>query len=428
MKNVLITNVYSYKNKGDATIVISLIHEIKRVLRPSSISIQTTDIMGDRDKYGIDDIGPTILWTLFSSVRNRPIIVRILLLIKNCLELFISIAVSVLFKRILYIGINPLQRKYFQQIDKASIVIACGGGYLRTARKSFHDSMLLFFTCLNFYIPKTFGKKVFMYSQSIGPIHGDIQRKILIFFLNRVDLILSREEISSDYLSLLKIKAPFYQVSDAAFSFYDIKENKKETFSLGNQLSPSLNIGITVRNWFKSEKRQYIYEKSVANLIDYAHKKYKATSFYFPQVIADDFGDDDRVSAYRMQNLLEEKNAFVVVDQDLHPTQLLSFAKEMDVFIGTRMHSNIFSLMAHTPVIAIEYEHKTRGIMKDMEKEEFVININDIKKDVIIEKFEEVYLNRIKYKEHIKKRLIPVVKESQKAMNIIRDFLIAKTD
>ncbi len=36
----------------------------------------------------------------------------------------------------------------------------------------------------------------------------------------------------------------------------------------------------------------------------------------------------------------------------------------MDLFLGTRLHSNIFALVAGVPVVAVAYQYKTFGLME----------------------------------------------------------------
>lgn len=59
-----------------------------------------------------------------------------------------------------------------------------------------------------------------------------------------------------------------------------------------------------------------------------------------------------------------------------------------DVMVGTRFHSVIFSLNVGVPAIAIAYGgNKSRGIMRDLELEDFVLNIDEMHDNSIIECF-----------------------------------------
>ena len=84
----------------------------------------------------------------------------------------------------------------------------------------------------------------------------------------------------------------------------------------------------------------------------------------------------------------------ILLDYDFHPREIKYLYSKMDLFIGTRMHSNIFSLSNKIPTVAINYEHKTKGIMKMLELYEYVIDINEITPDSLIEKVDLCIKNK----------------------------------
>lgn len=62
----------------------------------------------------------------------------------------------------------------------------------------------------------------------------------------------------------------------------------------------------------------------------------------------------------------------------------------MSYFIGTRMHSNIFALSSGIKTLAISYEPKTEGIMKDLGLSEYVIKIENVNSRILNEKFNKL--------------------------------------
>ena len=58
--------------------------------------------------------------------------------------------------------------------------------------------------------------------------------------------------------------------------------------------------------------------------------------------------------------------------------QIKAAYNQLDFLIGTRFHSVIFSLTSGVPCIAIEYEHKSRGIMRELGLEHWVLAIGDV--------------------------------------------------
>ena len=58
-----------------------------------------------------------------------------------------------------------------------------------------------------------------------------------------------------------------------------------------------------------------------------------------------------------------ELTAYVhFVDEEAPPDLLQAAYGCCDVFLGSRLHSNIFALIRHVPVLAIAYQDKTIGV------------------------------------------------------------------
>lgn len=416
--NIIITNVYSYQNKGDAAIVLALVQEIRRVFNRPKISIQTADVKNDKGKYDTP-VSPTLLWILLSSVRNEQIITRILTLSKGVTSLLIFLNIYKWTNQSLSFLLNKDLREFVENLQKADLIIACGGGYLRTSNSSPQNGILLLVTCLNILTGKFLKKPVYLYSQSIGPVHGKIQTMILKFTLKRVDLIEPREEVSFKYLKQLSIDTSIAKTADPALLLGGSYQNPKIVPQIKE--SKGLRAGITVRNWFSDQKKFEFYIKTMAKVIDYLVERHNATVYYIPQVIAKDFGDDDRSAALKVKDYIKHRDNYMVIDIDLHPFEVIGLCKCMDIFIGTRMHSNIFSLISKVPVIAIEYEHKTRGIMQSLEIEDYVINIEDANPEILKGKIELLLKNKEKYIKLLEKNLPVQIKKSKSAIEIIRD-------
>lgn len=415
--NIIITNVYSYQNKGDAAIVLALVQEIKRVFNRPKISIQTADVKNDKDKYETS-VSPTLLWTLLSSVRNKSIISRVVTLLSGVATLLIFLNIYKWTNQSISFLLTKDLREFVDNLQKADLIIACGGGYLRTSNSSPQNGVLLLVTCLNLLTGKFLKKPVYLYSQSIGPVHGKIQTMILGFTLKKVDLIEPREEVSFKYLKQLSIDTPTAKTADPALLLGSSYKNPK--IITETKESKGLRVGITVRNWFSDQKLFEFYIRSVAKVVDYLVERHDATVYYIPQVIAKDFGDDDRSAALKVKDYIKHHDSYKVINMDLHPFEVIGLCRSMDIFIGTRMHSNIFSLISKVPVIAIEYEHKTRGIMQSLGLEDFVISIEDVNSEILKGKVELLLKNKEKYIKLLEKNLPVQVKKSKSAIEIIK--------
>jgi colanic acid/amylovoran biosynthesis protein len=66
----------------------------------------------------------------------------------------------------------------------------------------------------------------------------------------------------------------------------------------------------------------------------------------------------------------------------------------LDLLVGTRFHSVIFAMTASVPVLAIEYEHKTSGIMKDLGLDEWVHDITTVDGDTLTAALRRLFARR----------------------------------
>lgn len=412
---ILVTNVYSYLNKGDAAIVISLLREINRVY-DHDVLIQTADIHNDKDAYGTP-VSPTLLWSILSSVRDKNIVYRIWVLVSKVVLLLIAMSLSRAFG-LKTNGMLPKDlRQFVFEVQESEFVIACGGGYLRTSSSSSENTLLLYITCLNFLAGYYYKKPVYLYSQSIGPVHGKLQTRILKWALNKVTLIESREDISTKYLSSLNLSTPVFETADPVMLMGDYGvEPKKYIVS-----DADLHIGLTVRKWFKTEEELSRYIETIAQFIDTIAASKNAHVYYIPQVIATNFGDDDRIIARRVYEKVTSKKSFSVIEDNLSIAEIIGLCGAMDIFVGTRMHSNIFSLINHVPVVAIEYEYKTRGIMQRLRIEEMVLDIKTLELSSLNEKAKYLIDHRDTYSKRIATSLTEQIKRSASAIEIIHD-------
>jgi colanic acid/amylovoran biosynthesis protein len=75
----------------------------------------------------------------------------------------------------------------------------------------------------------------------------------------------------------------------------------------------------------------------------------------------------------RIYAQVHAKNRVVLIEDDLSALRVKALCGEMDFFIGTRMHSNLFALSMGVPAIAIGYQPKSLGIMRQLGLERWVI-------------------------------------------------------
>ena len=111
----------------------------------------------------------------------------------------------------------------------------------------------------------------------------------------------------------------------------------------------------------------------------------------------------------------EHRNARLHLLNDVYePEQLKGMIACMDVFVGTRMHSNIFAIGAGIPTAAIAYQQKTSGIMEELGFADLVIDIGDITEDKLVALYRRLCDRQAAIRDHLQS-VIPQVRRSARA-------------
>jgi len=179
---------------------------------------------------------------------------------------------------------------------------------------------------------------------------------------------------------------------------------------------------MTVINWRAQNPRfglQAKYETSCAEAVRFFVERYEGRAILFPQVWGPSASQDDRVPARRIAGQLGDlDHSVLVVEEPLPPDLLKSVYGLMDLFIGTRMHSNIFALSQGVPVIAIGYQHKTRGIMQMVGLDRWIIDIQHIHGQTLVDMLTELWKERNEIRAHLS-RTVPTLAEQVKQVGAL---------
>lgn len=174
---------------------------------------------------------------------------------------------------------------------------------------------------------------------------------------------------------LLHCKIPIsriHQLPDPAFAFQGASSSTGYNWLKRNGIEPQDHtqplLGITLINWGAENpifSQQEKYENAIEAVALHFKKQYNGQVIFFTQVWGPSESQDDRIPLRRLKTRLSDRNPSIkFIDTPLSPDLLWSLYGQMDVFIGTRMHSNIFALSQGIPVIGIAYQPKTMGIFR----------------------------------------------------------------
>jgi len=258
----------------------------------------------------------------------------------------------------------------------ADAVISCGGSFLTDA---YNCSDTLF----GYDLAIRHDKPLFMIGQTIGPFKSERVKSDVADRLKKFQKLLVRDHHS--YLLALEMgckEENIIEVRDMAF----MMDTPLKTTC---ELDPDkLVIGLSVRKWTypytentSSEKLHDEYIEKFAQLTQSLIDELNAEIIFIStcQGIPEYSFHDDHVAMQVYNRLPATHQCKVKVDTGFYtPDQLVEVLNAVDMFIGTRMHACILSLIKAIPTINICYEFKSRELFNDMGLGEFVHDIDNI--------------------------------------------------
>jgi colanic acid/amylovoran biosynthesis protein len=389
---VLISHVYSKDNKGDAALLAALIADVKRAFGNADLVALTVDAIEPSESFEGVPMRASFMYYALNSTSFRPF-----KLISSALIVTSTLAWACGARMRLHLPISARLKSLCQLYRDADMVVAVGGGYLG-GKRGLVSTVNLILLVHPISLAAILRTPTVLYTQSIGPFGNRAQRLLVRHALNAVDMVLVREDTSMRIVSEMKVHSEVVRSVDGAFAPPDATwRQADECIERLKDRKPL--VGITVRAWLAGE-RQTAFEKSVAELGDYLVSAGYYVVF-IPQVTSVHHHDDDREVAARVRAFMRADAMVEVLTEDLDYVTVRKLCASVDYLIGTRFHSVIFALSGCVPACAIEYEHKTSGIMRDLGLEKWVIRMEDVSASRLIAMMKELIATRAEYESHL---------------------------
>jgi colanic acid/amylovoran biosynthesis protein len=392
--NVLITHVYSQKNRGDAAILDVLYHEILSIFPKANVTVMTMEATPHLSFAPQARVFPSFF---YQAVYRATGWLRAITVFHVLTSTLLWSLVYRLTKIQLDVLLTANVRKLMPFYVHADLVIGVGGGYI-TAKPSLQSTIALILVLHDFFISTLLSKKVVLYSQSIGPFSTKFQKWLASFVLKRVDCIFVREDISMRLLQELGIDQQKYErAADAGFLFKGESEKLGRAYlqQSGVDTSKTL-IGVTARQWLP-DRQQKNYELALSQFIDSVTREKNTEVILIAQVSSTEHNDNDQLVNERIFSQLTHPKQVTMLDGTFSHREIKAVYANLDYLVGTRMHSCIFALTSFVPVLAIEYEHKTRGIMSDLHLSQWTLKIEEVRYANLTDLFEKLRQKRSEY-------------------------------
>lgn len=304
--------------------------------------------------------------------------------------------------------VTPDEWQTLRAMSSADSIVSKGGGFVYGA-PGVQAAMRLVRVLFPMMLAESLGRRVLLAGQSIGPFPSGLQKLIASRVLGKVSWIGAREDISAQLLRGMVAggDAVVEVVPDMTFALAPATEREvpaQVAAYLHDRPKPW--VGATVRRFgdvrlgYEDPTYQQ-YLDGMAELFLHIADSTGGTVFIWPQCTGPGEFEDDRIASRhvceRLHGIgrLDLAEHIALVDDEITARVLKLLYGKMDAFVATRFHSAIFALSQGVPTIAIDYwGPKAKGIMSSFGCEQYVFAYSSIRSADLCSAFDHIWERR----------------------------------
>ena len=401
--NVLIVGGYARQNAGDAALLHAIIRQVERAFPGCQIEIAGMEDPGlHRDFEGVQNLGSMRRYAAGEGIPRHLRAARRALVLAIGMSWFVAPA---RWYRRPSAWLPAEVRAELAAIERADLLVSlvAAGGYLQGAAKPGLGPRVIY-QLLPLIFAQRLGTPTVCAPQSFGPFGGRLPARIVGKTLSRVRLVLAREDISLAELKKLGLPAGVAQRAvDSAFSLEPPRRDPadRQAWRAAHGVgADDVLVGLTVRHCLPAPQQARL-EAELAAFVDLVHEIPGHRVVIFPQATATDQRDDDRIASRFVAGLCRGRTRPILLETEADYRGVATFIADLDLLVGTRFHSVIFALTARVPCIAIGYEHKTRGIMRDLSLDGWVLPAAGLSAAGLYALFGKLAKHQLDYRAHL---------------------------
>ncbi len=429
---ILITNAHSICNSGDSVLLQVTLQEVARCFPEAEVVVALNDPDGYTPFGAETAVGSFVYW--FKSTHGERGSWRKLNLLLAPILLGWAVLVALIYRLTRRAQCLYLRREFSRLLQAyldTDLIISCPGNFFVSGSGIGLPLLLAFWSTGYGWLA---GKPLYMMQQSVGPFRRQWEYRAARWLFERIRIVAVRDDQSSRTLVAVGLEeAQIIMLPDAAFLY----QGTGNPLRLLDEIAQAPGaqrpfIGMTVIDFALQNRlfdRQDVYENALVAALKTFVTRHRGTVFLFPQVTGPSQAEDDRIPSRRVAAGLRACGASVVlIDTTWSPAELQTAYGQMDIFVGTRLHSNIFALTAGTPAVAIAYFYKTFGIMQMLGLSEWVLDIWTVTDQELEQRLELLWQQRAVLRRHLGNVLPRLQEEARCACDLIRaDFYARRT-
>ena len=362
MYNILISGYYGFDNIGDESILRAVINGVRARVPDCRLTVLSHNPAATREKYGVEAVD-----------RMAPL--DILRAIRRC-----------------------------------DMLISGGGSLLQDVTSS--KSLQYYLSIIR--LAKHYGKKVFIYSQGIGPIDRAANRRATAKVLRRVDGIVVRDERSANLLAEIGVpRGKVVITADPVLRMPRVdKARGAEALNKAGARRQGLTVGWAIRE--RDVNSPFVAE--ICRCILWLREQYHAESVLIP------FHYEEDLAVCRA--IAERTDGAAVCLQEKYLSEdMLSVIGNMDILAGVRLHSLIYAAIMETPMIGISYDPKCTAFLRSVGMEPL-----STRSEFTAERFEAAFPQALEQGKAQAARVTERVAALQSKLNANEDMICALLD
>ncbi|MGG7444966.1 colanic acid biosynthesis pyruvyl transferase WcaK [Kosakonia oryzendophytica] len=229
-------------------------------------------------------------------------------------------------------------------------------------------------------------KPLYMIGHSVGPFQNEPFNQLANYVFGHCQALILRETVSLNLMKQSNITTDkVEQGVDTAWLVEHHQADFVASYAVQHWLdlaAKEKTVAITLRELAPFDKRlnttQQAYEQAFAGVVNrIIDAGYQVIALSTCTGI-DSYNKDDRMVALNLRQYVSDPSRYHVVMDELNDLEMGKILGACDLTVGTRLHSAIISMNFGTPAIAINYEHKSAGIMQQLGMPEMAVDIRHL--------------------------------------------------
>ncbi|MFH0255800.1 colanic acid biosynthesis pyruvyl transferase WcaK [Vibrio rumoiensis] len=418
MSKILIVGNHCCSNRGDAAILRGLLDYLEEKYPGNEVVFTSRYEDGAKWFFKEEVLKDSLAEAnaKLGGIRGR---IKSVLISKIIFPMYCSNKITN--KRFLPEAYNEFAKK----LSKYDLVIQVGGSFFVDlyGPSQFEAAAI----CIKENVP------IVMLGHSVGPFKINNTSKLAQEIFEKCNALVLREKISEQHLYEVGLtKESFFSGADTAWLINPDKYKEQKEIFNSEKIFCKPCIAITMRELKPFDKRlgitQEDYEQKMASLCVYLIQQGYNVVAASTCTGLESYHRDDRMCALRVARLVNQPSNYFTIMDELTDVELGQLFSKCELTIGTRLHSAILSMRFGTPAFAIYYEHKSLGILEQINMSDCSIPIHDIDS----EKFKNEIKNKLLHidieVDRVSDNVNREAEHCKKIMNEILDPFLAKSN